>query len=483
MNGSLLSKTALVDRALQALLACLVVVFALVQSRLVFAQEEPSISVDQLIVSEAGDGLTVVLSVLDPAGRPVSGLATFEAFVDGTPAPADSVEPVVNEDTGIAVLLTIDVSGSMKGEPLAQAQAAAGSFVEGLLAHDIAALATFAGIAPNEATYTSDRPALLAAIAALETEEETGTALYDAVANSLTIAANAPTARRAVVLLTDGQDSGAVSTRTRDDALDAAATAGLPIYAVGLGAEADANFLQTLAQETGGAFYLAPAPSDVPGIFDAIGAALRGQYVLTLALPPAEDADRELVVTLELEGALLTTRATFVDPAAMVEAADGGGGLPVWFWPASVLALVLLSAPVASALVRRRLKPASALAGGPGHNVSPPLRSRGPAHVASNPGGKLTVVEGPNAGVSVSLASGPIDIGSDPSCGLGLDAGDGAVAGTHARVWLRGSRLMLHHLARGRQTLVGDQPMEWAILEPNDTLQIGPYVITFALDG
>ena len=73
--------------------------------------------------------------------------------------------------------------------------------------------------------------------------------------------------------------------------------------------------------------------------------------------------------------------------------------------------------------------------------------------------GRLTVLEGPNAGTSVRLTGGTLEIGADSTCGLQLDSSEGAVGGTHARVWLQGSRLMLHHVARRRQTFVDDKEL------------------------
>ncbi len=103
-----------------------------------------------------------------------------------------------------------------------------------------------------------------------------------------------------------------------------------------------------------------------------------------------------------------------------------------------------------------------------------------PLQAADAGGGRLQVLEGPNAGASVGLGAGTVDIGSDPECGLKLHESGGAVGGIHARVWLQGRRLMLHHVARRRQTYVGDKTVEWAMLDPHDTIRIGPHVIAFA---
>ena len=479
-------------------LPLLVAILAFAHLAAAAAQEESGrISIDQLFVAEDAASLTALVSVIDDAGQPVVGLTTFEASVDETPAALESVNSVVDEETGVAVLLLIDVSGSMAGEPLAQSRAAAVTFVQGLLEHDVAAVVPFAGGVPDQATFTDDRDLLVSAINGLQTESGTGTALHDAVVNGLAMAQSAPIDRRAVILLTDGKDSGTVSTASREDALRAAATAGLPIFTIALGDDTDIELLQALAETAGGSSYQAPTPSDVPAIFDAIGATLRGRYALTLSIPPSEQAERKLRVTLELDGATLTAQASFSAPGAVViaeptEVGDGGsaavseegGGPALGIWIALIVLALLVSGAAGTFVARRRRRPAaSPLAGGPGRGIASPVRPVEPTPQSSSSIGRLTIVSGPNAGVSVSLSSAPVDIGADAAAGLPLDASGGTVGGAHARVWLQGDHLMVHHLARGLTTLVDGRPIEWATLEPNDTLQIGPHVIGFQLDS
>ncbi len=448
------------------------------------AEEGARFSIDQVIVAQDGDSITALVSVLDGTGRPVLGLTNFEASVDGTSVPLTTAGPVLNADQGIAVLLLLDISGSMEGEPLAQAKAAASTFVQGLLERDVAALATFGHRAPDSIAFTTDRGVLLGRISATETDPNGGTALYDAIIEGLSAeASRAPTDRRALVLLTDGQDLGGVSDHTRDDALAAAETSGIPIFAIGVGQDADTALLEMLAEEAGGGFYAAPTPADVPAIFDIIGMTLRSQYSLELTLPPGGTSRRELAVSLDLDGERRTARASFDVPTTAGNAGDAGGRLavPIAVAFAGLLAAVVVA--VCAMFVRGRVRNRGALTGGRGAHASVPSRTADSQEQAATLSGRLTVVAGPHSGTSVSLAAGPIDIGSDPVCTLRLDGTDNAVSRTHARVWLHSDRLMLHHLARDHETLVQGRPVEWATLEPQDTLQIGPHVIEFALDG
>ena len=443
------------------------------------AQEGPRLSIDQVVVSDDSESITVVVSVFEDAGTPVSDLSSFGVALDGEFVEVEGVSAVVNEDIGIAVLLLMDISASMEGEPLAQGRAAAAAFVAGLLRNDVVALVTFASAAPIDADFAIDREVLLQQIGAIEADQDGGTALYDAVVNALLAVSDAPTTRRAVILLTDGRDSGSLSAAARNDSLEAAALAGVPVYAIALGDEADADYLEALAQEAGGEVYEAATPGEVPAIFDAIGATLRSQYVLDLALPSHEEEQRDLLIAVDLEGTTLTSETRFVAAGAVAESdvADGSDGL-VWI---VVGVVVAASVALATLLVWRWRQRTPALVGGPRHSgaVSIPRPEVAPA--ASIAEGRLTVTEGPNSGTTVRVTREPLDIGSAAECQLQLDSAGGSPASLHVRVWLQNDRLMVHHLARGSQTIVGERPVEWATLEPGDTLQIGQHIIAFSL--
>ena len=444
------------------------------------AQDGRRVSIDQVIVHGDGESATAIVSVVDAEGKPLLGLTRFETYVDGELARQISTETVIDDNVGVAVLLLIDTSGSMSGEPLAQARRAATQFVHGLGDDDIAAIVPFGSEVPAEAEFTSDTPSLIARIDSLEAEGQLGTALYDSYIAALDIAAAAPVPRRAIVLLTDGQDSAASSVSTREMALSAASSSELPVFAIGLGADADLDFLQELVNEAGGSLYEASAATDVVPIFNAIAETLRSEYELTVQLPSSERTERELLVRVELPEGTLSAEMTFLAPSVSVVSGEGSRSLLL---PAAGLAVVVLMAVLAAFVIRRRWRARADATVGGGAEGSVLLRPNQRPQQASKVGGaRLQVLEGPNAGASVGLGAGTVDIGSDPECGLKLHESGGAVGGIHARVWLQGRRLMLHHVARRRQTYVDDKTVEWATLEPRDTMRIGPHIIAFAIE-
>jgi uncharacterized protein YegL len=443
------------------------------------AQDGYRISVDQVIVSEKQDKVTALVSVFDPAGQSVRDLKDFTALIDGTTVPVESVKSIVNEREGVSVLLLMDISGSMEGEPLRQARDAAKTLVQGLLPQDSAALMLFAGSVSNETDFALARDALVAQIDTLATQPG-GTALYQAVVQGLAGSAQAPTTRRAIVLLTDGQESGA-SQASRDAALSAAAGDNIPIFTIGLGPDADAGLLQAIASASHGSFFLAPTPADLSQVFDAVAGHLRSQYQIVLPAPQATFSARTLVIETRVGQVVLRAEGHFTTVAPAPKPTNTTGP-PRWIWPAVIALIVPILALAARRFRRRPRALKSPLPGGPGSDLALPARAQSPEQATGPGAGRLTIVEGPGAGQHVIVSAAPIDIGTDPSCELRLEAVDRAIAGRHARVWLQHDRLIVHRLALGRSTSVEDPAVEWASLEENEALRIGPYLLAFSLE-
>ena len=451
-------------------------VAALMLPVMALGQEAGRIHVDQILLGgEDLSQLTALVSVSDEAGRPISGITEFETLVDGVAVMPKSVATSVDENAGVAVLLLVDVSGSMAGEPIDQARRAATTFLGGLRGNDKAAIVPFGSNLPTQAEFSSPED-LVAAVAGLRADGiNQGTALYTSIARALDARWETPLLRRALVLLTDGRDSRQ-SQEEREMALASARAAGLPIFAIALGENADLALLEGLAASSGGASYYAPEPNDILEIFETIGTTLRSQYVITMSLPASDSANRELTIRTELPDTVLSTRTIFTTTKAEESLPNG---TPIISLAAGALGVLILVAALVWVVLTRsssKLTPIP-VEGDVG------MRLRGPEPDRESPaqGGRLVVLEGPNAGTEISLTDGAVVIGSGSGSGLRLDGSDGSVAGTHAKVWIKGDQLMLHHVARRRQTLVGERAVEWATLRPLDTLRIGPHLISFSI--
>jgi Ca-activated chloride channel family protein len=167
------------------------------------------------------------------------------------------------------VILVLDTSSSMQGSKLAAAQTAARSFVGLLrLPGDQVAVVAFNQHASLASPLTSNPQLALTAIDTLHTQPGTriDRALrlaLDELGSTRRIATNQPI----TVLLTDGvqyeepQTAQAVALEVR--------TAGVSIYAIGLGADVDAAFLHALAGAPS-RYYFAPTEGDLEAIYRQI---------------------------------------------------------------------------------------------------------------------------------------------------------------------------------------------------------------------
>jgi Ca-activated chloride channel family protein len=214
-------------------------------------------------------------SVLDRQGRPAAGLTQkdFAVTEDGTKQEIARFERVT--DLPIHAAVTIDVSASME-KNLDKARQAALQFLSGTIQpKDRAAVFTFNDHPYLTVKFTNDIPTLAGGLAGLKAER--GTALYDSIIFTLYYFTGVK-GQRAMLLLTDGKDEG--SRFTFDDALEYARRAGVTIYAIGLGDDAEHRKLNKLAEETGGRAFFIKNVDELTAIYASIESELRSQYLV-----------------------------------------------------------------------------------------------------------------------------------------------------------------------------------------------------------
>jgi len=246
---------------------------------LVTSEHYPEVTFAITLPSEmlVEDGATPTFAITEN-GRPLTVLATD----------AESATRVPQD-----VVLLIDTSGSMAGDPLEDAKAAARGFLNQLSADDRVALVSFAFKPTVVSSFTSDRTALLAAIDGLQASGET--AVHDAIVSAAGLVAQSDR-QVTLVLLSDGGDT--VSVNTFDNAVGAVKAAGVPVFAVALeSGEWDPQALQTLATASGGR-YLATADSrELTALYEGIARELTSRYLVTFTSLAPNTKDLDIAVT------------------------------------------------------------------------------------------------------------------------------------------------------------------------------------------
>jgi VWFA-related protein len=226
-------------------------------------------------------------SVLDADRRPVPGLTPDAIGVSLFGRPITGFELSQPQDP-MAIILVIDTSGSMSGQPLEQAKAAAKQFIDTLAAQDEVALFSFNLTVTNHTPdFTVDKSAIKNLIGSSELavpKDGTGwTCLYDALYDAVTLAVKRPQGRGAIVVLSDGadiaKDKKPCSRHNAGDVVDRAQSTLMPIYTIGLG-QADRVTLEKFAYQTGGQALISPQPDDLAQAFQDLGHLLKDQYRL-----------------------------------------------------------------------------------------------------------------------------------------------------------------------------------------------------------
>jgi tight adherence protein B len=170
------------------------------------------------------------------------------------------------------VVLVLDTSRSMAGQPLAEATAAATSFVNSKPPSDRIALVTIGDKAVQQSGFSTATIDADNALRTLAVSPHSGTALWDAVQLAARMLPGQP-GGKVVVLLTDGDDVG--STSSEGAAITAVHKAGAVVYPIAFGSHADTSGLRKLASETGGTFHGAGDAASLRAIYASIAHELR----------------------------------------------------------------------------------------------------------------------------------------------------------------------------------------------------------------
>lgn len=227
------------------ILVCLIALSAGSPSR---AQTNSNqVVINQVSIPESGQTVEAYVSVIAPEGRAVSGLApeVFTVIEDGAPVGVEITE----EQVGLAVMILVDLSGSMV-EPgpisgqdrLESAKEIVRPFVLSTLdPDDWVGLIGFHTSTPFRHELTQDHGAVSNQVTLLAYDPRANTALLNAASGALDElhAASVPAHRKLLLIFSDGKDylesQDQVAYQESREALARKANEyGIPIYTVGI---------------------------------------------------------------------------------------------------------------------------------------------------------------------------------------------------------------------------------------------------------
>jgi Ca-activated chloride channel family protein len=179
--------------------------------------------------------INVTATVVDRSGRFVPGLqqSDFTVYEDDQQVDLSHFSA---ERVPVSLGIVLDTSGSMAGEKIANARAAIERFVGRLLTpSDEVFLYGFSNEVERLQEWTSDPDAVSATLRRVRAVG--GTAMYDAVLKAIPVAQRGRHRKKAIVLISDGNDTNSRSTMS--DVRNAVRASEVLVYAVGIDGEGE----------------------------------------------------------------------------------------------------------------------------------------------------------------------------------------------------------------------------------------------------
>lgn len=224
--------------------------------------------------------VTMTVSVTDPQERFVTGLEAenFEVYDEKV---LQKIEFFSDDDAPVSVGIIFDVSGSMKGR-VSRSNIALRKFMDTCHEEDEYFLVGFNNQAKLLADFTPNPERITSAVMLAETKGQT--ALYDAVYIATEKIRQGRHSRKALIIISDGQDNN--SRYTFRELRQLVREAGVQIYALGITNIFSADTLemsgQTLLEElsrlTGGRAFFPSNDLELQEVITRIGIELRHQY-------------------------------------------------------------------------------------------------------------------------------------------------------------------------------------------------------------
>ena len=265
-----------------------------------FAQEE-GLTIEEVDVSSAPTVSVTIALPRQLVGQEAPDFVLTEEGVEQTV----SVQAAAADD--LKVVLLVDVSGSMRGEPLSAAKEAAGRFIEQMPIGVEMAVVAFGDRPSLAAEFTDNKQTLLAAVDQLSARGET--ALYDGLVTAASLLRTEAEEGRTILLVSDGGDT--VSVTSEEDTQAILKALGADFYSVELQSpENDSEALQRLANAAGGTVTSAD-PEALQALFGDIASQLLTRYQLTYT--SSAEGSVALQVSLTSQGETAASAVQLID--------------------------------------------------------------------------------------------------------------------------------------------------------------------------
>ena len=279
------------------------------------------------------------------SGQRIQG-SRFSVLENGRPVLDARVVPASAVRGSFGAMLVIDTSNSMRGAPIRGAMDAARAFAARRNVNQRLSLLAFNSSNELVLPFTRSQRKIektLKGVPGLAS----GTHIYDAVGQAITLIRAARYQTGAVVLLSDGADTG--SSLGLVQVTELAQSAHVRVFTVGLHSKTfRPAALKQLAAVTGGSFSQAATPADLAAIYTGLGLKLSNQYLVRYR--SLIEPGRPVHVSVSIAG-IGRARAAYATPAPVPISLKQPLGNKIWqSWIMLLVMCVLVAGLIGFAL-------------------------------------------------------------------------------------------------------------------------------------
>ena len=414
--------------------AVLIAAFAHAQQ----ADRVERLHVDEVVASPDGErNVELYIRAETRYGEPVETLRAQDVTIrdNGDLISSSDVElwPLHESGRGATIVLALDISRTMKGDPFERARAAALSYIDRMGPDDRIAVLTFSDRVEVLVSFKDSKSQARSLVRELEVDRKAlTTVLFDGAFKAVDMIRRGRDLpkRSFVIVFADGKDDG--SRATLDEIVDLAVgeadLARIPVFTIGYDRFGGGSLksLLNLSRGTSAEAFFAQSPELVASYFDEIWRQMLHSYV---ARYPADLDGGHHSIEVRIGGQSDTQSVAYPEK---------GGSPAIWV----ALGALAAVAGVAGLYLRR---PTSA--------------------------GKLIFLEGPRKGETVMLGKPQLSIGALADNDIVVPSA--AVSRYHAQLQCRGRYVEIKDVGSSNGTFVNGTNVRSCPLEPGDTVRIG----------
>lgn len=252
--------------------------------------------------TEKFPSLTTSVSLTDNSDQPCIGLISknFNVVIDSKKVDSVSLQSLQKSGKGISFMLCIDLSATMKGQPLQTLKNSILMFIDNLRGNDKIGIMGFSDEAFLISDFSSDKEYLKEKIKTLNTSGS-NTSLYYGIYKGLEKLIDLKTDDiKMLIVMGDGKNENNAKAYSEEDVINKAKEEQIPVYSIGY-SKISKIYLQTfekISDKTNGTFYYTSSDEQLNRNFDKLYSQVLNLYMVSYDVVNIDGDGKKHTITL-----------------------------------------------------------------------------------------------------------------------------------------------------------------------------------------